>query len=196
MADKRRQNLREGLTELHDRRVKSDAVTARRTARRQAERQALIDAAEREDERLTNPSITALMQGIATENGRLPDPNREQRLAEMRARVEAKEAEKASDRQDALHTLYMHARNFIVNEQQLDKAIDATFGTTQNPKVFGTKGSSIWNEGTPQSIQDKLNAANRSRNTLADADWMASATRKRIGKIAEQLTGGKMDNVN
>jgi len=196
MADKRRQNLREGLTELHERRVVSDAASTRRTARRQAERQRLIEAAEREDERLTNPTTTLLMQTIAAENGQLPDPNREARLSAMRARVAEKEATKASDRQDALHTLYMHAKDFIVTEQQLDKAIDAAFGTANEPKSFGAKGSSVWAVELPQSIQDKLNAANRSRGTVADSEWIATTTNQRIGKIAEQLTGGKMDNVS
>lgn len=196
MAEKRRQNLREGLVELHTRRVKSDTSMARRIAKRQAERQELIEAAEREDERLTNPSTTALLKGAQTVNGRLPDPNREQRLAEMRSRVEAKEAQKLSDRQDALHTLYMHARNFIVTEGDLDKAIDKAFGTPSEPVIWRNRGSSIWNEATPQSIQDKLNAANRTRGTVMDNDWIANTTLKRVGRIAEQLTGGKMEKVN
>ena len=193
MAERRRQNLREGLTELQTRRVKFDTSMTRKTAQRQAERQQLIEAAEREDERLTNPTTTALIKSAQTVNGRLPDPNREKRLAEMRARVEAKEAQKASDRQDALHTLYMHARNFIVSEPQLDKAIDKAFGTATEPVVWRNRGSSIWSEAVPQSIQDKLNAANRSRGTVMDNDWIANTTLKRVGKIAEQLTGGKME---
>jgi hypothetical protein len=195
MADKRRQNLQEGLKELQQRRKQADALAIQRTSQKQAERENLLSAAEREDERLTSSTTTRTMQSGHTINGRLPDPNREQRLAEMRARVAAKEAQRTSDRQDALHTLYMHARDFIVSEQQLDAAIDTAFGTTQQPVTFGNRGSSVWAQALPQSIQDKLNSANKARGTFADKDWIADMTNKRIGKIAEKLTGGKMDNV-
>jgi hypothetical protein len=38
---------------------------------------------------------------------------------------------------DNLHTLYMHARHFIVSPAQLDSAIDAEFGTEKQPRQFG-----------------------------------------------------------
>lgn len=133
--------------------------------------------------------------------GRIPDPNRETRIAEMRARVAAKEARRVADRQDALHTLYMHARTFITNETQLDAAIEAAFGSAAAPKDFGLagRGVSIWNRQsekgnqTPfEGIADKLDRANKTRGTLQDSEGFAGITNRRLRRIAEELTGGKM----
>lgn len=135
--------------------------------------------------------------------GRIPDPNREVRVAAMKARVADKAERRRADRQDALHTLYMHARSFITNEAQLDAAIEDAFGTVQQPKTFGNRGVSVWaNMGTDrynsteqpfESIADKLNKANRSRGTVQDSQGFAGITEKRLKRIAEELTGGKMD---
>lgn len=127
----------------------------------------------------------------------LPDPNREARQAGMRARVEEKEARRVADRQDALHTLYMHARTFITNETQLDAAIDKAFGTPQQPVEFGYHGMSVWNTGPSekgpfQGVHDKLDQANRARGTFADKQGFADLTNERLKRIAEELTGGKM----
>lgn len=136
-----------------------------------------------------------------TTSGRIPDPNRETRVAEMKARVAAKEERRVADRQDALHTLYMHARNFITNETQLDAAIEAAFGSATAPKDFGLggRGVSIWNRQNERSnqspfegIADKLDRANKTRGTLQDSEGFAGITNRRLKRIAEELTGGKM----
>lgn len=133
---------------------------------------------------------------LALDTG-IPDPNREERLAAMRARVEEKEARRLADRKDALHTLYMHARNFIINETQLDGAIEKAFGTPQEPRQFGYRGVSIWNrQGAFENVQDRLNAANRttgSRLTQMYGDeGFTGLTQGRLKRLAEELTGGKM----
>ena len=110
----------------------------------------------------------------------------------MTARVEAKGAQRVGERRDALHTLYLHARNFITTESHLDETIEEEFGTLERPRTFNG-GNSIWSTNLPESIQDKLNGANKSRGTLKDSNWVDEATRNRIGTIAEHLTGGKME---
>lgn len=186
MAERRKQNLREGLLALQARRRKTDAQLAARAQRSQAERQRLIDAGEREDDRLTNPSVTALMQ-LGGGHKVLPDPHRAERVAEMSARVAAKEAGRADERQEALHALYTRAKDFIINEQQLDAHIDRVFGTATNPVVFGARGSSVWANGSPPNLRDLSKKA----NTMAGND-VSERTVNRMRRMAEELTGGKM----
>jgi len=188
MASRRRQNLREGLLELQSRRRHTDKFLADRGARRQAQRQQLIEQKEQEDERLTNPSISPVMRLSRT--GRIvPDPNREERLAEMVKRVREKEAKRANARQDAMHTLYTHAKDFITTEAQLDSAIVAAF---ENPS-WGHKGSSAWANGAPETVQQMLNRANRTRTGLfGDEGQGQKVMTNRVKRIAEELTGGKL----
>jgi hypothetical protein len=118
-----------------------------------------------------------------------------------RINVETKAAEKQQERLDALHTLYMNARTFIVTPEQLDKAVDEAFGTVENPKRFGSShhgpgtSLSVWGEGRPERIQDMLNTANgvKSRTYMDSSSKAPEISRDRINTIAEVFTGGKMD---
>lgn len=193
MAATRRRNLREGLLELHQRKLRTDRKIAARSNYKQARRDELVHQAEREDQRLTNASIPQSLQPINTSS--LPDPDREERLAESRALVEAKKAAKQGERQDALHTLYMNARNFITNEAQLVAEIEKVFPEGQNPEwsTSSAWGYNIWNLGTPPTVQAMVNAINRKddRSALGGTKhWEVS--QKRVKRLAEELTGGKL----
>lgn len=191
LSAQRRQNLLQGIQELKLRRHKRRRIETQRSEGRKARREALKAEREaRQDDVLTSSTTTAAMQPQT--KGRIPDPDREVRVAEMKARAEAIEARKAADRQDALHTLYMHARDFITTEEQLDAAIEKTFGSVEDPKTWGYQGVSIWDSKPPESIYDKLQKANRARNNMDDQQGFAELTNKRIKRIAEELTGGKM----
>jgi len=192
MAVRRKANLREGLQALADRRRSTDTKLAARTGVKQAERQALLDAAEREDERLTNPTVTALMKSRprgGNSRAILPDPDRAERVAAMAGRVAAKEAARVDERQEALHSLYMRAQDFIINEQQLDAQINKVFGTATAPVVFGARGSSVWANGTPPSLRDLAKKAN---STGQGGNDVSERTVNRLRRMAEELTGGKM----
>lgn len=174
--------------ELQSRRRHTDKFLADRGARRQAERQQLIDDKEREDERLTNPSISPVMR-LARTGRFLSDPNRVSRLADMARRVQAKEAKMADARQDAIRTLYTHAKDFITTEAQLDSAITAAF---ENPS-WGHKGSSVWANGPPETVQQMLNRANRTgTGRFGDEGQSVKITTTRVQRIVEELTGGKL----
>lgn len=189
----RRQNLQEGLKSL---RVRTDTTTRRRdevSRKKIAERERLVRMPEREDERLTSPShgldLAKLMHGAP------PDPDREARVRTKRERVRLMAAEKATERRDQLHTLYMQARNFIVTPEQLDKAVDEAFGTPDTPINFNG-GVSMWQVGPPDSLQDMLNRAtgSRGRGAMDSADkGVTGLQSERMRRIAEGLTGGKMD---
>ncbi|MCJ1482955.1 hypothetical protein MMC06_003121 [Schaereria dolodes] len=189
LAATRRTNLREGLVELQHRKQKTDRQVAARSAFKRAEHERLIHRPEREDERLTNPSITQeMMPGFLSH---LPDPDRQKRVAEKRARVDEKEAEKREERRIALHSLYMNARDFIVTEAGFNKKVDEVFDDE-----FFSEGHSVWDMYTdhaPETIQDLLNEANKSSKTaIRHNEGYGELTRQRVQKIAEELTGGKM----
>lgn len=188
----RRRNLREGLVELHQRKQQIDRSKAHRRARKQAESFQLANAPEREDERLTNPTVhTAL---LLSHRRLLPDPNRAQRLKKMRANVESMERKKLEERRLMLHTLYMNAHNFIVRPAQLDQAIDLAF---DDPKQFlsdDLQGENIWHMGPPETIQQLLRLSNRAWKSAAVDRFgrLKDLTERRLDSIGEELTGGKM----
>ena len=189
LAATRRKNLRDGLKELQRRKELSDRRSAAQSAFKQAEHERKIHEPEREDERLTNPSI---LTALTPENiCRLQDPDRDVRVARKQRNFLAKEKEKMEERRNGLHSLYMNARDFIVTESELNSRVDAVFDEDwfkNNP------GLSIWDkEKFPISIRRMLADANKSGGkALAQSSGYAQITRERVQRIAEELTGGKM----
>jgi hypothetical protein len=195
MAATRRQNLREGLIELQKRKVRSDKTIAYRSLIKQENRTRRLNAPPREDDRLTSPTIPSASRTLQT--GNIPDPNRSARLAAMSARVASKTAAIEESRRDALHTLYMHARNFITTEKQLDEKIEEIFIERPWWNVPTKEHcTNIWEaEGPPLTVQDMLEEVwgpNERKRSLY-SKGLAAVTGKRMVRIAEELTGGKMD---
>lgn len=150
-----------------------------------------LQTPQREDERLTNPSITTSLKDLYIG---LPDPHREARIAEKAERCQSKAEAKKEERRNALHTLYMNAREFITTEEQLDAEIEKLFV----PSPFGKENmgkENIWDaHGSPPTVQDMLANINNTKKTAIDYHrGPAHATGQRMKKIAEELTGGKMD---
>ncbi|KAI9779409.1 MAG: hypothetical protein M1839_007374 [Geoglossum umbratile] len=192
MAAVRRRNLREGLKGLYHRKKQTDRVIAARSAFKRAERERLLHEPEREDVRLTLPSIPRSL--LQFQKGPLPDPDRAQRIAEKEAAVQAKQAEKAEERKANLHSLYMHARDFITTEEQLNEKIERIFVTHPWEFVDGDKGENIWNTGVPESVSTMLaKAAAAGKGFVSQHESIAVLTDRRVKRIAEELTGGKMD---
>lgn len=192
MAASRRENLREGLLELHKRKVRQDITVASRSKAKRRQREAAVYAPQREDERLTSTTVREAVRQL--QKGRLPDPGREERIAAAMERVREKEAEREEQRKNALHTLYMHAREFITTEAQLDAEIEKIF--IEHP--FGVEHpgkTNIWDAyGSPPTVQDMLSAVNNTQKTAMEYHrGPGLVTGKRMTRIAEELTGGKMD---
>lgn len=191
MAEVRRKNLREGIMELQKRKRQTDRYFAERGARRQAEQKALISQPERDDELLTQSSISVELRDIL--EGRMkvhgPDPAK---LQESAAKYEAKAKDKEAWQMDSLHTLYMQAKDFITTEAQLDAAVEEAFGTEEMPKRFGAlaDGLSMWDVAKPDTVAELLRKANTD-DTSTGGD-LASLRQERLKVIAEQLTGGKI----
>lgn len=188
----RRRNLRESLVELHERKQRDDHAAAARSAAKHAQSLRLAYAPEREDERLTNPTIHSAIHPAA--RGALPDPNREARIAQKRANVADMQAQREEDRRTMLHTLYMNARDFIIDPQVLDKEIDRVFDDPDSFTNDTVRGMNVWALGLPQTVEQMLNAASRKPGGKAidrDTDF-GLLEKKRIDRIAEEFTGGKI----
>ncbi|KAF2215071.1 hypothetical protein CERZMDRAFT_90285 [Cercospora zeae-maydis SCOH1-5] len=202
MSELRRQNLREGLKSLKARQQSEQQRVAAQSRAKQAERMERLNMPEREDERLTASSNNLDLDALF--NKPIPDPTREERLERKRLNVEAALLRKQEERMDALHSLYMNARQFIVTPEQLNNAVDKAFGTPENPVRFGVSmglwdnqgtGKSIWAEGRPARVQDLLKRSKNapSDRAMDDAVGHSEINKDRIRRIAESLTGGKMD---
>ena len=146
------------------------------------------------DERLTNASVP---QPMKQKKGlHIVESGKGFQYKKIGVRAEKKEEE----RRDALHTLYMNARNFITTEDQLDISIEKAFPEGGNPEfATDTKlGDNIWNLGSPATIADLLDAsASRVRKDftkagLTEADHKFNVDQERMKRIAEELSGGKM----
>lgn len=186
MAAMRRQNLREGLTELHTRKQRTDRSMMNRSLDKQKRRDRIFRQPEREDERLTRPSIIEEM--LPKRTPVLPDPNREERLAMSRARQEAQKARKDFEKQESLQSLYMNARTFITTEAQLAAEIERAFPDGENEawRNDHQQGDNVWNLGVPPTVQSIVNESRKSEA----ARW--DLIQGRVKKLGEQITGGKL----
>ena len=193
-SEARRRNLRQSLLELSIRKQQKDRFVATRSAKKQANRKAQLEAPEREDERLTNPSV--LQSQVPQRHHAIPDPNREARLARKRQNVANMEAMRAEHRRAALHNLYVNAGSFITTASQLNSTIDKVFDDNSQFTNDSTPGLNIWNLGFPETVQQLLGKEEGSsgRKAMDSAEGNAGMTRERIRRIAEELTGGKLDD--
>lgn len=192
-ATARRRNLREGLTELYNRKKLMDHEMATRSAAKQARNQRLLYAPVRDDELFTTTSIPQANQPSALSG--LPDPNRDERVAEMRRRTQAQLAAKQEERQSNMHTLYMNARDFITTEAELNELVEKVFDDQEQFSSVSTRGENIWNLGRPETTSMLLGLHN-SEGTLVAVDrreGYGAVTRRRLNQIGEELTGGTMD---
>ncbi|KAA8648944.1 hypothetical protein EYZ11_002413 [Aspergillus tanneri] len=186
MADMRRKNFREGLLELRDRKQRTDKRMEQESLAKQLRRKSVLGQPERADEKFTRPSVIQDM--LPKHTSTLPDPGREERLANSRARFEAKNARKAMEQQDSLQALYMNARNFITTEAQLAAEIERAFPEGENEawRNDHQQGENIWNLGMPPTVQSIV--GDTKKNEAARWDLVQG----RVKKLGEELTGGKL----
>ena len=186
----RRQNLRQGLVDLKSRKMRTDLQIAQTSAGKQHIFRLAVKRPQREDERLTASTIVQLLTPHA-----LKGMNRRDHKANRssKAKFERREAARKADRKDALHTLYMNARNFIITEEQLSKEIQRVF---DSPFYTANQDRGVWDEhGFPESVFWMLNHSSGgsigSSAKAVDQNEQAFVSRERVQRIAEELTGGK-----
>lgn len=172
--------------ELHRRKQATESAMEQRSKEKRKLRDQLMSQPEREDERLTRPSVPKSWLPKVT--GALPDPNRKKRLALSRARVEYAREKKDSQLKNSLHTLYMNARGFITTEKQLAAEIDRVFpeGNNEAWKSDQGDGENVWNLGLPPAVETLVNDPKRNQT----ARW--DMIQERVKKLGEEITGGKM----
>ncbi|KZZ87969.1 hypothetical protein AAP_05235 [Ascosphaera apis ARSEF 7405] len=181
MAELRRRNLREGLVELYARKKRAVGNISGESRRKQLEREAILRQPERDDERLTKPTTVAAMEIV---RGVIPDdPSAAEKFQARKIELLKRNQRKMRERQDMLHTLYMNARNFIVNEDQLEVALDNAF--TDVFQNDASAGHSIWITGVPTSIKQMV------QHATTPQVYGFKKQEMRMQRLAETLTGGK-----
>ncbi|KAL8886844.1 MAG: hypothetical protein Q9215_005493 [Flavoplaca cf. flavocitrina] len=192
IAEHRRRNLRESLVELRERKKKTDARLDARSAAKQRDRQARLSAPTPADEKYTAASV---LQSTLPSRSGLRDPDREARIAQKQANFSAHDAMKKAERQNALHTLYMNARDFIVTEEKLNEAVERAFDPSSNQfDNESRRGLNIWNLGYPETVKEHLERANKGEagRAVERMSGFSGITDERMRRIGEELTGGKM----
>ncbi|KAF2275773.1 uncharacterized protein EI97DRAFT_433717 [Westerdykella ornata] len=191
LADARKTALREGVKELHQRKVTSEAQEKASLQELFAERRAAAMAPPREVDVLTQTSVDKNIRAFL--EGTLPSTSRLNISEARRKAFRRKMARHAAVRAARLHDLYTNAREFIVNEEQLDEAIEKAFGTDEQPVGWDNKGKQVvgaeygkspWAGPMPEGVLERL-------QKLRGGEGVGLA-KERMRKVAEELTGGKM----
>lgn len=193
LADRRRAALHEGVTQLHERKVASDAQFLSKIQHIGAQRRKAAMAPPRDVDVLTQTSISKGIRDFLA--GTLPSSSRTDITGARRKAFSRRVATVQAVRTSRLHDLYTNAREFIVDEHQLDDAIETAFGTEDAPigwdvkgnmglRAEGKEGLSPWHGPMPEGVGDML-------QKLRGGEGVGLA-KERVKKLAEELTGGKM----
>lgn len=193
LADKRREALREGVKQLHERKVTTEGRHLQKIKENYADKRKRAMAPPRQVDVLTQTSIPKGVRDFLS--GNLPMSSRLVITDARRVAYGRRMKRVHKVRTSRLHDLYINAREFIVNEQQLDAAIEKTFGTEEAPlgwnntgimglRSEGHEGLSPWHGYLPEGVGDML-------QKLRGGEGVGLA-KERVKKVAEELTGGKM----
>lgn len=190
-ADKRREALREGVKELHERKVATEAQYLAKIQAHGTLRRTVAMAPRRPVDILTETSVSKGIRDYLADS--LPQRND---MTEARRRAYQRRMAKVhAVRASRLHDLYTNAREFIIDEAQLDAAIEKAFGTEESPMGWDIKGNmgprsegkeglSPWHGPMPEGVGDMM-------QKLRGGEGVGLA-KERVKKVAEQLTGGKI----
>ncbi|KAG5953132.1 hypothetical protein E4U53_006801 [Claviceps sorghi] len=196
LADSRRTNLKDGLNALWARRLQIDNDRNLRVSRKFQQHNKAGAEPEREDDRLTRPTILNSIRDTRVYS----DPNRFSRADESRTKFLARENTKLEARRDAIMELYISASNFIVHENELKAEIDKIFTEDyfrQQSQEAYRQGSTenTWGiYGRPPSIANMMETSTGASTKVMDLDESEfDRSVKRQKRIAEDLTGGKME---
>lgn len=200
MAELRKAHLREGVTGLYERKQMETAAVEARSALKKAQRDALLQQAVREDERLMNASVTSgLTQGTVSELGKQISIAQGQRSKKLRKQA-LRENDSRTVKMDALHTLYMNAKNFITSEDQLREKIKAQFDKA-DPNSSGVRkhadfqtdvreGLSLWNFGPPDGIKQMLaseSPGSKSSETTSMLNKISNMSRSPTARVMQDM---------
>ncbi|KAK8104367.1 uncharacterized protein PG998_011400 [Apiospora kogelbergensis] len=194
MAANRRENMEEGIMSLWKRTQRTDHLRKERARRNDMANRAAMNAPPHESDRLTLATVPASV--LAT---RVPqDPQQFESALESLERTRTINDAKSQARRDALQQLYMAARSFIVTEADLEKAVEKEFHKDffADRVSVGMPSASIWDvEGAPKNVTQMMGDMMGTNTRVVKSDTN-NRTVQRHSKIAEELTGGAMDDVS
>lgn len=193
LAEKRRENLREGVESLYARKVDMEGQHLAKIQANYADMRKRASAPPREVDVLTQTSISKGVRDFLADA--LPHTSRSNTTDKRRTAYARRQDRVQAVRNQRLHDLYVNAREFIVEEKQLDEAIEKTFGTEEAPlgwdvrgnvglRSEGKEGLSPWHGPVPEGVSEMM-------NKLRGGEGVGLA-KERVKKLAEALTGGKM----
>lgn len=180
------------MKELAARRETIDKNRRTQSAFIRRRNRALANAPEREDERLTKPSLTPEVRALLEPYK--PQGRTHQEFAKAQQNYAHHVAEQSARRKEALHNLYLHARSFILTEQQLNDAVEKTFGSDEDPIVWGAlHDQTVWGLGPPATVEKMMR---KETDYAAQFSQTETLMQSRLRRIAEVLTSGKIDRQN
>lgn len=195
LADSRKQALREGVKELHKRTSIKEAEAKAASQAFFADKRERAMAPPRDVDVLTQTSVSKSIRDFLED--KIPSTSRANISDNRRKAFARRMAKHDAVRRARLHDLYTNAREFIVNEEQLDEAIEQAFGSEETPILWDSKGKEVrgghedqgmgrspWTGPIPEGVSDRL-------QSLKGGEGVGLA-KERIKKVAEELTGGKM----
>ncbi|KAF2476794.1 uncharacterized protein BDR25DRAFT_300631 [Lindgomyces ingoldianus] len=190
LAESRKQALRDGVAQLHERKTTTERLHLAAWNKMQAENRALAMAPPRHTDVLTATTVSKTLQDYL--HNKLPSTSRTKIVESRRPAFQRRMEQHAAVRRARLHDLYTNAREFIVDEERLDEAIEKAFGTEEEPMRWdnegrmwkGAEGLNPWHGPMPDGTSDML-------QRLKTGEGVGLA-RERVKKVAEVLTGGKM----
>jgi hypothetical protein len=192
MAETRRRNLREGMTELMTRKIQSKTQSLKKREYQDRERRRVRTAPERRDERLTNPSISKAIREALEKH--VETPKESMRSQQTRAnKVIRQQTAVVQRRMDQVHNLYLHARDFIVSEDQLHAEVEKVFGTDDAPVTWTGNQKSVWAVGHPSSTRQMIGV--EADKGASNQEKATNTMKERLQKIAGELTGGRISNL-
>lgn len=170
LADSRRDALQQGIKQLHERKVTTEREHMARIRANYADRRKRAMAPPRQVDVLTQTSIDKGIRDYLS--NQLPATARGKVTQAMRDRYARRVRKIEAVRASRLHDLYVNAREFIVEEEQLDEAIDKVFGTEENPMGWDTKGNmgpraqgkdglSPWHGPVPEGVSEMMQGIGR-----------------------------------
>lgn len=192
LAESRKQALREGVKQLHKRKIKTEVKHLARIRKLGAQKRTLAMAPPRTVDVLTQTSISKSIRDFL--HDKLPPASSGRNVRRRKLAYAKRIAKQDAVRRERLHDLYTNAREFIITEEQLDEAIEKAFGSEENPVRWDNRGNALtkdkaqgmspWEGSIPEGVADKL-------QKLKGGEGVGLAT-ERVRKVAEALTGGKM----
>lgn len=193
MAEMRRTNLREGITELYDRVVETGEHSDRTKERKLLRDLKALHAPARHDEVWTSHNISIAARQALGQKGSAWKPTQDEQ-ARRKADVTKHENARKDERLQSLHSLYLHAKDFIISEEQLDQEIDKVFGDEEVPMYWAGNHQSVWGVGKPKGTSDMIGSSmqNTGDDNLTPKEETNRQIMERLMKITGRLTGGKI----